>query len=385
MKTLAVLHKSLLEQVRDLRGMAVSFMLPVMFMVIFGAVFGASFYTYDILVLNDDSGSQQEGAAFGLGDSLVAALEASTYEDGTRIFRVTRISSRDEIGDRLARHDKVALINIPTTFTRSVLSAGTAGAVRSVVSVEGDPGFPSFNLVRWLVEAVVAEVVADDPPVRLETVAAVSGTATSEFDYMAPGLMLLAIFMLLIQSATVLLSEVESGTLKRLSISRLRAWELLAGVSLSQVIFAALMIPLMFLSAIMMGFHNSGSLFDATVVGVITSLSAHRARTHYRRVQQNGQRGVPPGQRHHRADRVPFGRVLPGTQSGVDHDRRRGASDRSSCCPERTPYGRFRACCSTARGLGYVLPDLLATLAVSLLYFVIGVWLFRRRHMRAES
>ena len=383
MKILAVLHKSLLEQARDLRGMAVSFLLPVMFMVIFGAVFGASFYTYDILVLNDDVAVEQEGTSFGLGDSLSAALEASAYEDGTRIFRVARIQSRDEVGDKLARHDKVALIHVPATFTQSVLLAGGAEAVRSVVSVEGDPGFPSFNLVRWLVEAVVAEVVADDPPVRLETVAAVSGAASSEFDYMAPGLMLLAIFMLLIQSATVLLNEVESGTLKRLSISRLRAWELLAGVSLSQVIFAALMIPLMFLSAIVMGFHNSGSLLDATVVGVVTSLSAIALGLITAGFSRTANEAFLLGN----IVIVPIvflsGVFFPVpnlawiTIAGV------GVGP-FELLPGTYAVRALSSVLLFGEGLGYVLPDLLATLAVSLAYFAIGVWLFRRRHMRAE-
>jgi ABC-2 type transport system permease protein len=67
--------------------------------------------------------------------------------------------------------------------------------------------------------------------------------------------------------------EVESGTLRRLRLTQVNSFELLGGITVWLVLIAILEVVLTFMVALACGFRSQGSLWLATLVGVITSLS----------------------------------------------------------------------------------------------------------------
>jgi hypothetical protein len=62
---------------------------------------------------------------------------------------------------------------------------------------------------------------------------------------LAPGLMLMAIFMLLIQCAMVIVREAQSGTMRGLRFAGVPRGQCLESVGLPQVLFASMVPPLM--------------------------------------------------------------------------------------------------------------------------------------------
>jgi ABC-2 type transport system permease protein len=126
-----------------------------------------------------------------------------------------------------------------------------------------------------VLDGFLAETTGYTAPVSLETTfieAKVKGGG--EFTYIAPGIMLMAIFLLMIQCAMVIVKEVQNGTILRLRISHMKIWEFLTGISASQVFFAAIMLPLMYAVAVLVGFKSSGSLTLAFLVGICASIVA---------------------------------------------------------------------------------------------------------------
>lgn len=277
--------KSLKEQFRDWRTLGASFLLPVFFMVIFGMAFGGSYYTYKIFIRDNDRGLPD---GVKLSGELINRLTSQQYEDGTGIFSRLPIPDAAETAKKLQKHEAAALITIPENFSSALAQAKAAPATaqetrsgtapKATVSVEGDPGYPSFSLVKMIFDAILADFVMEKagltPPVASSTLYMGVKKKGSEFDYIAPGLMLFAIFMLIFQVSMVLVKESESGGLHRLRLTPMRPWELLLGVSLTQVVFAILMVPLMIASATMVGFNSQGSLVAGMAVGVLASFSA---------------------------------------------------------------------------------------------------------------
>jgi ABC-2 type transport system permease protein len=96
----------------------------------------------------------------------------------------------------------------------------------------------------------------------------------NEFDYYAPGMMVFALLMIIPQTAMLVGRELRWGTLRRLRLSGVRAWELLGGISLSQMAVAVIQVLVVFISALALGYNNHGSLFLAVFVGLAISLSA---------------------------------------------------------------------------------------------------------------
>ena len=96
----------------------------------------------------------------------------------------------------------------------------------------------------------------------------------SDFQAGIPGVMVFGIMLLVAVTAMVMVRENVNQTLRRLRLTRLRARDLLIGVTLAQLAVAALMIPITFGTAVLFGFRPNGSLLLAIGIGLLLSLGA---------------------------------------------------------------------------------------------------------------
>ena len=267
MKAYRVMLKSLREQLRDLRGFALSVALPAAFMVIFGLAFGGGLPTVAVLFQDRDQG--EGGAAFR------QAIEGFRYDDGKPMVRLVP-STEAAAAERLRKGDGAAYIAVPEGFTAR-LRTGAAGPESRVV-VTGDPADAGMRLAHlYAVDATAAAVeklTGREAPGRVHTHwLGAEGTKT-EFDWAAPGVMVFAIMLLVAQTAMLIVTEVQRGTLQRLRLTAMTARDLFLGVTGSQMVLAAVQVPVMFAVARMMGYHAEGSLLFGMVLCVALSLCA---------------------------------------------------------------------------------------------------------------
>jgi ABC-type multidrug transport system permease subunit len=96
----------------------------------------------------------------------------------------------------------------------------------------------------------------------------------SELDIYAPGMIVLGLLLITPQTAMLVAREIRRGTLRRLRLTCMNAWQLLAGVSLAQMVVAVCQVLLVFGAALLMGFHNQGSLALAVWVSLAICFSA---------------------------------------------------------------------------------------------------------------
>ncbi len=278
MKTVVIMVKSLKEQVRDWKMLTLNLLSPVIFMIIFGALFGKSFYIFNLAVLNLDRGvTESDGTNYNAGTQIVEEFSALRYDDGNPIFTVKTVekSTQIQVHDDLKAHRTVGFLIIPEDFTRSLVNPA---AKSSTVDIYGDPSFPSFSLVNIFIQSTLKDYEKTKTGIKssldITTHYIGTGKGGSEFQYMAPGLMLLVIYFLIVQCAVVVAREVKNKTLIRLKLASLKSRQFLGGIALSQLALTMIMLPIMFGSAVMMGFHNQGSWFAAFLLGLLASVTA---------------------------------------------------------------------------------------------------------------
>ncbi len=269
MKALLVARKSLLELTRERLLLLLVVLTPLAFLAI--TAFGYSaplLVTHPVLVMAP--GSQ--------GAPLVEELKAQRYADGRPIFKVTPISDLAAAEAALKERTATALLIISAGATQPATS-NTQYPIH--VTIRGDALYPRFYRAGIILESVIsryADRVAGRPaPGRIvQLVEEPLGTASrqSEFDIYAPGMMIFALLLIVPQTAMLVAREMRWGTLRRLRLTRLRARDLLGGVSLAQMAVAVVQVVLIFLVALALGFHNQGSLLLAIVVGLAVSFSA---------------------------------------------------------------------------------------------------------------
>jgi ABC-2 type transport system permease protein len=78
----------------------------------------------------------------------------------------------------------------------------------------------------------------------------------------------------MILSAMMITKEIENGTIQRIVLAKIKPMEICGGISLAQMVLAAIMIPLVFAASMLLGFHTSGSFLLAYVVSLIATFSA---------------------------------------------------------------------------------------------------------------
>jgi ABC-2 type transport system permease protein len=207
--------------------------------------------------------------------------------------------------------------------------------------------------------------------------------ARTEFESYVPGLLIIAVVMLVFTVAMAVAREVEAGTLRRLTLTRMTAFDFLAGVSAAQVAIGVTALLLTFLAAWALGFRSVGPLWAAALVGAVTSLAvvgvglivACFARTVTKAFL---------------VANLPFlllmffsGAIypIPKVELFSVGTRTVGLWD---ILPPTHAIVALNKILSLGTGLSEVAYELIVLLVLSGVYFGVGVWLFHRRHLQPE-
>ncbi|KAA3656309.1 MAG: ABC transporter permease [Chloroflexi bacterium] len=255
MKSILVARKYFVEMLREWQLLLLVVSTPIAFLVITAVGYSSPLLvTYPILVINPSEN----------GAPLVAELEGQRYGNGRSIFQVTQISDPAQAQEILTDHGAAALV--------------TLSAEDTAVTITGDALYPQFYRVGPLLENVVYDYVdqlAERPQMfQIVEEPIFNVGPETEFDLYAPGMILFGLMMIIPQTAMLVAREIRWGTLKRLRMTGLSAKDLFIGVTLSQLGIAVAQVVLVFVTAILMGFNNQGSLLLAILVGLVVSFSA---------------------------------------------------------------------------------------------------------------
>ena len=257
MKVLLVAGKSLLEMLRELQLLALTLLVPAAFVMITAVGYGdvQKLPTYTVLVL-DQSGRQAE--------AYIQQLIDQRYANGRPLFDLKTVASLPA-AEELLKAQKAALL---LTFNRD-----SQGNVTR--TVRGDATSLAFITGSTALEEALqpqAEKLAGLAPVVALDVEPLGQYAPqTEFDAYAPGMMVFAILLLIPQTAMLVGRELRWGTLRRLQLSTLKTWELFLGIALAQAVVAVVQVVVMFLTALLMGYHAQGSLLAAILIGLLLS------------------------------------------------------------------------------------------------------------------
>lgn len=311
MKFISVAIKDFKELIRDRRGLFMILLFPMFFMIIFGIVYGnmgQTNETYNLAVVNLDEGAKMPltNEEVNFGDNLTEIFRDSEYEDSdVKLFNVVN-TSESSANKLIQLKEADAMIVIPQNFSQTIvdemansITAQTTGKTSSnnndtlKLIISGDSSSMGFGVSQVALIKIVEEyqdnLVANiqsqtsgssAEPLKLfeGDVESVSGTESfSQFDFLAPGMMLFAILLLATTVAASLTREVEKGTLARLRISKMSSFDMLFGALIPWSIVAAIQVLILLTVALIMGFNWQGGLNSivlAMFIGVIGGIGS---------------------------------------------------------------------------------------------------------------
>ncbi len=407
----AVFGKSLREHWREPWLLALMILTAPVFVFLYWAWFGGGSTSYGVLVINQDRGViLADGSAYAAGPELAEALSGATYASGRPILAVRPAADRRAAEADLANRDAALLVIIPDGFSQALLSArqgppagpaspaapAPVGSSQPGPSAPADPAKPAVVFVGdlggagYAVAAAIAGGVLDEflqtatgrtPPVVLaEEPLGATGVRT-EFEAYVPGLLVIAVIMLIFTAAMAAAREVEAGTLRRLRLTRMTSFDFLAGLSLTQTLIGVAAVLATFLTAWTLGFRSQGPLWVAVAVGGVTSLSVVGVGLIVAAFSRGATDAFIIGNfpliffLFFSGAVFPMPRVPLFTVAGH-------AFGLYDVIPATHAVVALNKVLALGAGLGEVAYELTALAVLSAVYFAAGVWLFGRRHLR---
>lgn len=359
--------------------MSLSLLMGPFFVLLYWLMIPSGSTTYAVLVLNQDKG------LFGV--EAIAALETISYASGDPLLDVITITDQREAETLLQDRDAEVLLIIPEDFSETLLTA-TQGdeSIPSVITLIGDLTNPYYAVAAIMASSGIDEFVqhatAETRPISVEEIALGASGARSEFDLYVPGMLIISVVMLVFIVSMTIAYEVEGGTLRRLQLTRMTAFDLLTGISLSTILLGIIAVFLTFLVAMALGFESLGLIWAALLIGAITAIAVVGVglivAAYSKTVSQafiianfpliflmffSG--AVYP------LPRIPFFEMAGRVVSLYD------------LIPSTHAVVALNKILTLGAGPTEVLYELVSLIVLSALYFAIGIWLFQRKHMRA--
>ncbi len=390
MRLWSVFRKTLREQGRDPWLLVLTLITAPVFVIIYWAWLGGGSTSYTVLVLNRDRGAiLADGTVLSAGKDLEASLASVTYAGGRPILATQEVSSRSSAEATLANRDAALLLIIPEGFSEAILAAGReppAGAAASAVIFVGDLTSATYTVAAAIAGGVLDQFIQEATnqahPVGLTEEPLGASGVRSEFETYVPGLLVVGVVMLIFTTAMAVAREVETGALRRLRLTGMTSFDLLAGVSLAQVLIGTASVLLTFLIAWALGFRSQGPLWVALVVGAVTAMSIVGAGLIVAAFSRGVTEAFVVGNfpliffLFFSGAAFPMPRVPLFTLAGHVF----GVYD---LIPATHAVVALNKVLALGAGLGNVAYELTVLLVLSAVYFAAGVWLFRRKHLRA--
>jgi ABC-2 type transport system permease protein len=273
MRLFRVFLKSMREQLRSYWMLILTLSLAPIFVLLYWMITGGGSTTYRVLIINQDSPTDTS-----VSSAVIEKIQQLSYANEQPMLKVTLIEDQTIAETKLRNREATALIVFPENFSSILLAAKSGKLVNPVnLTLIGDLTNPYYPLVSIMavsvVDEYVKEMIGQSSPVVLNEIPLGVSAARTEFEMYVPALLILAVVMLIFQVSMTITREVENGTLRRLQMTKMTAFDLLGGISLGQILIGIACVVLTFVTAILLGFRSQGPLWVAILIGAVTSIS----------------------------------------------------------------------------------------------------------------
>ncbi|HQF61176.1 MAG TPA: ABC transporter permease [Anaerolineaceae bacterium] len=263
------------EQKRDLWVLMLSLAFAPLFVFVYWLMTSAGgSTTYGLLIINQDKGYQNLRA----GEALVSQLKDFSYENGAPFLKVIEEIDLTTAEERLHNREAAALLIIPENFSE-VVDGMEEGREVGPTSLEfvGDLTYPTYTIAAvsamTVSETYLTSMSKINRPIGFLETPLGASASRSEFENYMPGLFIFAVVITIFQAAMLVARESEGGKLTRLRMAGVSSFEFLGGISAWLVLVSIISAGLTFATAVALGFTSQGPLWLAVIIIVFTSFS----------------------------------------------------------------------------------------------------------------
>ena len=380
----AIFTKSVKEQLRNIWILILTVSMAPFFVFVYFLINEASQPHYRALIVNLDQGVKMQDEDLNLGNTIPPYFQE--YIDGVENMPLSVSSSKTrELAVKKIENSKAdLLLVIPDNFTRILLAETPAMPEIEIVGNLTSTGY--LISAVWLGELFNDFMAQQTKQERLyhvkETALGLSGQI-DEFELWMPGMLILSIIMLMFSATIAIIVEVDQGTILRLKLSGMKAWQFLVGVGSSQVLVGIIAIFLTLGAATSLGFEMRGAFSLFLLITILTSISMIAFSLVLAAVTRSVTDVLVVGNFPLFLFMFFSGAAFPISPQAWFYLGDYGVSWQTlmSAAPAISALQKISI---MGVGLTDVWGELLALVLMTLIYFMVGLWGFKRRHLRTK-
>ncbi len=279
MKSLSVARNVLRRIVNDPRTLVLIVILPLFFVLLYGNSFSGSYKDLTILIVNEDNGlASVRTAEVGRVTLDVDLAQAFVDALDRKMFDVVIRDDADVAETQVARSGIWAALVFPKSFSNAVVNEAVRASGERRVEIDGDtvtllPSDPIdgpktrlviddanpliAGAIRTAFDAAFAQVLASQQSSLtvegLLEVHALHDGAVRMLDFTAPGIIGFAMTLITVMlTAMSVVRERTSGTLTRILIAPISAWQVASGYTLAFSFVGVFQAAELFLASILL-------------------------------------------------------------------------------------------------------------------------------------
>lgn len=264
LQTVWVLAKAFTRRYfRDKVALFFTFAFPLMFLLIFGTIFGG----------ND--GPSFKVALINNSHNEFSAKFIESTKKG-QVFKFSDTTDFDQAKEKLGRGEIDAILELPTGFGELDNKQRPTGTILTYYDKSDESLAVTLTAVlQGTIDGINAQFVTVDEPIKLEAKPIQTANLT-RFDYTLAGLIGFSMLSLGVFSMSEgFTGDKKAGALRRMQVAPIRSWQLILATAINRIFVGLISVSLMFVSALVIfDFNMRGDYlsFIALVVISITCL-----------------------------------------------------------------------------------------------------------------
>jgi ABC-2 type transport system permease protein len=263
MRFLELANRNLKETYRDPLALGFLLAFPLLFMLIMGVVVGGETTPNFPIGVIDNDHTQVSQAFVSEALAEVPALEVSTYDDTATALKDLKFG------------DLKAYIVIPDGFGQQVIQnwQGDEANITLQMTYDESDIMISEQIIS-MINAVTQSFANIEIPVTINANPIHIETEITYIDFIAPGIIIFGLLILIPTSARIMIHDKEKGMLSRLLTTPARPLDFISGYSLCLVAIAIAQIIIFIAAAWGFGMDIVGSLWLAFLIFFLAGLSS---------------------------------------------------------------------------------------------------------------
>jgi ABC-2 type transport system permease protein len=263
MRFLELANRNFKETYRDPLALGFLLAFPLLFMLIMGVVVGGEATPNFPIGVIDNDHTQVSQAFVDEALAEVPALEVSTYDDAATALKDLKFG------------DLKAYIVIPDGFGQQVIQSWQGDEANITLQMTYDESdIMISDQIISIINTVTRSFAQIEIPITISANPIHIETEITYIDFIAPGIIVFGILILIPTSARIMIHDKEKGMLSRLLTTPARPVDFLSGYSLCLIVIAIAQVIIFIAAAWGFGMNIVGSLWLAFLIFFLAGLSS---------------------------------------------------------------------------------------------------------------